>query len=56
MLSGYDRFITVYKYEFDKYMLVGAIIIIKDHKMRQIINDLFLLFLRNITNANIMYV
>ena len=56
MLSGYDRSITVYKYEFDKSMLVGAIIIIKDHKMRQIINDLYLLFLRNITNTNIMYV
>ena len=56
MLSGYDRSVTVYKYEFDKSMLVGAIIIIKHHKMRQIINDLYLLFLRNITNKNIMYV
>ena len=56
MLSSYARSITVYKFEFDKSMLVGAIIIIKDHKMRQIINDLYLLFLRNITNTNIMYV
>ena len=56
MLACYDRSIAVYKYEFDKSMLVGAIIIIKDHKMRQIINELYLLFLRNITNTNIMYV
>ena len=32
--------ITVYKYEFDKSMLMCAIIIIKDHKIKQIINDL----------------
>ena len=32
--------IAVYEYEFDKYMLMCASIIIKDHKMKQIINDL----------------
>ena len=32
--------ITVYGYQFDKSMLICAIIIIKDHKMKQIINDL----------------
>ena len=32
--------ITVYRYQFDKSMLICAIIIIKDHKMKQIINDL----------------
>ena len=32
--------ITVYKYEFDKSMLMCVIIIIKDHKMKQIFNDL----------------
>ena len=32
--------ITVYKYEFDKSMLMCAIIVIKDHKMKQIFNDL----------------
>ena len=32
--------ITVYRYQFDKSMLICAIIIIQDHKMKQIINDL----------------
>ena len=43
MLLPLCNFITVYKYEFDKSMLVCAN---KDHKIRQIINDLYLLFLR----------
>ena len=32
--------ITVYKYEFDKSMLMCTIIIIKDHKMKPLFNDL----------------
>ena len=40
MLWPFCNCITVYRYEFDKSMLICAIIIIKDHKMKQIINDL----------------
>ena len=40
MLSPLYDYITVYKYKFDKSMLICAIIIIKDHKMKQIMNDL----------------
>ena len=46
MLAGYDRSIAGYEYKFNKSMLVGAIIIIKHHNMRQIINNLYLIFLR----------
>ena len=40
ILSPLCNCITVYRYQFDKSMLICAIIIIKDHKMKQIINDL----------------
>ena len=40
MLSPLCNCITVYRYQFDKSMFICAIIIIKDHKMKQIINDL----------------
>ena len=40
MLSPLCNCMTVYRYQFDKSMVICAIIIIKDHKMKQIINDL----------------
>ena len=36
----YTPTMTVYKYEFDKSMLMCAIMVIKDLKMKQIFNDL----------------